>query len=232
MSWADTGSANESASAAVAPRITERASKGAMTTPSVVVAVVTVTVRALGTAPEVARIVGAARALVNRRRRVRTQRPLSREGSGRIIARVLGGDDFRWRLAALHPALERAQQIVLRVHRRRRQPERAAESIRARAAAAVLHAGHHEQPEELLHFAERLAPRVAPPGGERHHALVVIDAVQRADGRIVPPVVQEDLPAAVLQRPQVRIDGVDEAPDAPLVESLVGVEVEREQVVG
>src|SRR5882762_3407541 len=120
MSWADAGSASESASA---------------TTQSVVFAVVIVIVPVLVTALEVARIVGAARALVNRRRRVRAQRALSREGSGRTIARVLGGDDFRWRLAALHPALERAQQIVLRVHRRRRQRERAAESVRARAAA-------------------------------------------------------------------------------------------------
>src|SRR5882672_6779669 len=143
MSWADAGSANESASA---------------TTQSVVVAVMIVMP---GTAPEAACIVGAPRAFVNRRRRVRTQRALSRDGSGRIVARVLGGDDFRRRLAVLHPAFERAQQIVLRVHRRRRQRERAAESVRARAAAAVLHGGHHEQPEEFLHFSQRLAPRVA-----------------------------------------------------------------------
>src|SRR6266850_5964884 len=147
MSWADAGSANESASA---------------TTQSVVVAVVIVIVPALVTALEAACIVGAARAFVNRRRRIRTQRALSRDGSGRIVARVLGGDDFRRRLAVLHPAFERAQQIVLRVHRRRRQRERAAESVRARAAAAVLHAGHHEQPEEFLHFSQRLTPRVAP----------------------------------------------------------------------
>src|SRR5882762_7701684 len=61
MSWADAGSASESASA---------------TTQSVVVAVVIVIVPMLVTALEAARIVGAARALVNRRRRVRTQRPL------------------------------------------------------------------------------------------------------------------------------------------------------------
>src|SRR2546425_11933309 len=139
MSWADAGSASESASASA-------------TTRSVVVAVVIVM---LVTALEAARIVGAARAFVNRRRRVRTQRALSRDGSGRIVARVLGGDDFRRRLAALHPAFERAQQIVLRVHCRRRQRERAAESVRPRAAAAVLHAGHHEQPEELLHLSQR-----------------------------------------------------------------------------
>src|SRR5207249_2852642 len=97
MSWADAGSASESASTAVAPRITERV----MTARSVVVAVMIVMP---GAAPEAACIVGAPRALVNRRRRIRTQRALSRDGPGRIVARVLGGDDFRRRLAALHPA--------------------------------------------------------------------------------------------------------------------------------
>src|SRR5438552_15098119 len=125
MSWADAGSASESASTAVAPRITERV----MTARSVVVVIGVVCM--LGTALEVARIVGAARTCVNRCRRVRTQRALSRDGPCRIVARVLGGDDFRRRLAALHPAFERVQQIVLRVRRRRRQRERAAESVRA-----------------------------------------------------------------------------------------------------
>src|SRR3981081_3228986 len=77
-----------------------------------------------------------------------------------------------------------------RASRRPGQPEAPAEAMRAGAAAAVLHAGHHEQPEELLHFPERLAPRVAPPGRERHHALVVVDAAPRADRRIVRPVVK------------------------------------------
>src|SRR5438876_11684070 len=153
MSWADAGSASESASTAVAPRITERV----MTARSVVVAVVIGVVCMLGTALEVARIVGAARTCVNRCRRVRTPRALSRDGPCRIVARVLGGDDFPRPLGALHPAFERVQQIVLRVRRRRRQRERAAESVRAGTAAAVLHAGHQGQPEEFLHFSQALA---------------------------------------------------------------------------
>src|SRR5437667_189151 len=76
-------------------------------------------------------------------------------------------------LLVLDPLLERAQRV---------------ESIRAFAAAAMVHARRHEQSIRSVHLA-----------GSTHrlqHAGVVVDAVVRGNAGIAPPVILQQLAAA------------------------------------
>ena len=66
---------------------------------------------------EIRRIIGVARALVVRHLRVGAQR--TRQSLRRVVDRGSGADNFVRRRAFLHPALERGDNIVLRVGRER-----------------------------------------------------------------------------------------------------------------
>src|SRR3982750_3228448 len=90
-------------------------------------------------------------AFVHGEPRIRTERA----ATGRLAVAVGGGDHRVGRDVVLDPRLE----CMLHV-----------EYVRARAAAAVCHAGYHEQAIELLHVGHRAA-----------HRLVVVDAEARRD---------------------------------------------------
>src|SRR5690348_16696939 len=116
-------------------------------------------------------------------------RPLrhQREGAERAgeVDRAVGavrGDDALRRLAVLDPVLERGQHV---------------ERVGAGPAAAVIHAGHHEQAVEVLRLAER-GPRADDLRLGADHAQEVVDAVLRRDVGIAEAVILDELGAAIL----------------------------------
>src|SRR5437588_6291468 len=89
---------------------------------------------------------------------------------------ILRGD------AVLHPRFQGAQQIVIFVDHR--SVGAVAEGIRSFAAAAMSHAGHHEDAVEVAQLLIALVVAVAPLAAKDvAHSLVVVDAVHRRDGR-------------------------------------------------
>src|SRR5262249_13733310 len=101
-------------------------------------------------ANEVRRIVGAADALVLRKLRIRAQGPRHIYS---IISDVISGQLLR-RNSRFAPSLERAYEVDL---------------IRSRTAAAVLHAGRHEEADPVVLLRTHLP----------QNALVIINGVAR-----------------------------------------------------
>src|SRR6185503_3654575 len=119
-------------------------------------------------AAEVRRIVDAALPRVAGDLRIGTERPCAR----RLAVHDLAGDDGVRRLPLLHPVDDGRDRIVL---------------IGTDAAAAMRHAGHHEQAEEIGRLAAVLLDRL----------LVVIHAHHRLENRIGPAVGHDQLAAAL-----------------------------------
>src|SRR5229473_1464823 len=142
---------------------------------------------------EVRSIVRAAAARIDGNLRVDAQRARAVDNS----ARAVRCDNPLWRLAFLDPVLERSQHV---------------ESIRTRTPGAVLHARHHEQPEEFVRPLERVLAIIVAMRYEVHHALEVVDRVKRRDVRVAEAVVHDQLRAAPVKRAQVRVDGVKRQP--------------------
>src|SRR5439155_24348909 len=130
-------------------------------------------------AREVRCVVGAPGFFVARHLRMRAQRT---NAVGLSIPDP-GGDDLSWRLAFLHPLLESGDHV---------------EAVRAVAAATVRHAGHHEQTIRAFDRA-RTAHRL-------HDALVILNAVTRGDLGIAPPVILNQLAAAIEKWLEVRLE--------------------------
>src|SRR5579863_3003267 len=105
---------------------------------------------------KVLRFVDASRTFVNRRLRIRAQRP----GAVHLPGCAVRCHDRLWCFLLLDPLLHRSEHI---------------ESIRTFAAGAMPHAWHHEQAHRIVHLANF-----------RLHALVVIDAVLGRNQRIGP----------------------------------------------
>ena len=128
-------------------------------------------------AAKVRRVVGAAAAVVDRRLRIGTQRPATRDHAARRGRRE---DRFR-RDAVLDPINERAEQVL---------------RLRPAAAAAVADARSAEQPIKALQGLEvRLAGFAVP----RRHLPVVVDHAARIDELIVGADVREQLAAVLLE---------------------------------
>ncbi len=87
----------------------------------------------------------------------------------------------------------------------RRQAEHAADGVGARASAAMLHAGRHEQPverPEVLNAAHRVCDR-----------LEVVDRALRRDRRVVPAVILDELAAGRLEGGEIRVRRVERRGD-------------------
>src|SRR5439155_13351805 len=128
-------------------------------------------------------VVGVAAALVFRDLREPAER-------ARLVHRAVGAvrrDDLRRRAAAGDPLLDRGHLV---------------EDVGARAALAVHHARHHEERDP---FGGRVL-------ADRLHDLVVVDRARlRRDLLIAPPVIHEQLAAAIEERPEVRVAGEERA---------------------
>ena len=102
-------------------------------------------------ASEVGGIVRAAAALVDRNLRIHAKRARALDAERGVVVDVFHRDDALRPDALLHPALERTQHVVLgRVAERRLLRQALAEGVRPGTAAAMEHARHHEQAEEIL----------------------------------------------------------------------------------
>src|SRR5437660_7230589 len=104
-----------------------------------------------------------------------------RSGSLGLAVGDAGRDNFLWRGSFFHPLLERLNHVEGRC---------------AGAAAAVLHARHHEEAIELFRVTQAV---ITAPGHELRHTLVIADAVERGDVGIAPSVVLDQLAAARLE---------------------------------
>ena len=127
-------------------------------------------------------VVRAPLTLVARDERVLAERP----GSHRAALVAACGTEHLGRAALLDPGDQRVEQIT---------------RCRTRAAAAVAHTGRHEQPDEragLLRAAHLLL-----------HARVVVGRAVGINQRIGPAVPQDQLPAAIAERREVRIVGAE-----------------------
>ena len=131
--------------------------------------------------------------------RVRAQRP-------RAFAFGRSGErrgNLVWRFPLFDPLLERGEHV---------------ERIRTVAAAAVPHPRRHEQAIGVIDAG-------APPEA-RHDALVVLRAASGGDLRIAPAVILNQLPTAIEERLDVRIERVDRVGVLFLGANDVGIEVE------
>src|SRR5260370_22148151 len=82
----------------------------------------------------------------------------------------------------------------------------------ARTAGAVLHSRNHVQAHEAV---RRLRPHLLD------HAVVVVDAVERGDGRIVPAVIDDELSSASVEGAEIGGGGVQRM-GGPLIGCLHG----------
>ena len=85
-----------------------------------------------------------------------------------------------------------------------------AETVRSGPAAAMSHAGHQEQPVEVLDGPRALRSRIWIFGEKRPYAVVVLDRARRRNRGIAPAVILNQLAAERAERAQVRTGGVQD----------------------
>ena len=74
------------------------------------------------------------------------------------------------------------------------------------------HPRRHEQTEEFLSVSQ-CCDVVVPVTDERDDLFVVVDRSKGRDVGITPPVIDDELAAAVTERPEVRVRGVERIAD-------------------
>src|SRR5207237_5710648 len=100
-------------------------------------------------AVEIRRIVGTAGSDVDGSLRIRAERTRAQYSQRGVVIDVFDRHDTLRRHAFLHPALERAQDVVFRVMvERSRLRQRLAEGVWTGATSTMRHPGRHEQAEE------------------------------------------------------------------------------------
>src|SRR5205814_2331839 len=118
--------------------------------------------------------------------RIRAKRTGAQDSQRRVVIDVFDRHDTLGRHALLHPALERAQDVVFRVMvQRSRLRQRLTEGVWTGATSTVRHPGRHEQPEERSIARIRVG-----------HLLEVVDRAQCRNRRIFPAVPHDDPPLA------------------------------------
>ena len=105
-----------------------------------------------------------------------------------------------------YPSVQRHQQIVVRIERSNiRFRCIVPETYWSRAARAVSHARHHEQPVETLNILGIRSTWIWAACKERCHLFVEVDGITRRNGRITPAVILDQLAAASPKSAQVGI---------------------------
>ena len=72
----------------------------------------------------------------------------------------------------------------------------------------MAHAGHHEEAVEVLH-AGQPGRVVASFAQGLHHPFEVVDAAERRDVRVAPPVIHQQLATAVAEATEIGVVGVE-----------------------
>src|SRR5580700_6292125 len=168
---------------------------------------------------EIRRSIGVARALVARNLRVSAQR--ARQNLRRVIGRGSGADNFVRRCAFLDPAIERGDDIAVRV------PGSAAiisETVGTRATAAVAHPRNHEQAVKVLQADSGILRE------KRLDAAVVVDGTQCGNRGVAPAVVLDELTPMRAEGPQIRTTGVEHGAAFLVAERDILIEVHRSKV--
>src|ERR1700741_1345132 len=191
--WRSRSSSSSSRSWAYAVRLSTASTAAAtsdlrfMVLPSIIVIVVVIVVMpavpallARHAALEVRSVVRAARAGEHGDSRIDAERTRAVDHA----AGQVRGNDAIGGLALLDPLLERGEHV---------------EGVRPGAARAVLHAGNHEQAEEVVDALACVLPVVAAVTHEMRDFLEVVDRVERRDVRIAPAVIDDELGAAALE---------------------------------
>ncbi len=125
------------------------------------------------------------------------------------------------------PSVKRGEDIVRGVHACG--IAGVTEIIGADTAAAMRHAGNHEEAVEIDRVCIGV-PGVRKAVEKRTHALVVFDRTQRRNGCVGPAVILDQLAAVVAKRTQIGIGGVQHCPSLCVAELDIGVEIQRAEI--
>src|SRR5579862_5029770 len=165
-------------------------------------------------------IVGVAGTLVARNLWVGAQR--ARQSLRRVAGRGSGADNFVRRSAFLNPALERGDNIVVRVGSSARAV--VTEPVGTRAAAAVAHPRNHEQAVKVLQTDSWILRE------KRLDAAVVVDGTECGYRGVAPAVVLDELAPMRAESPQIRTTGVENGAAFFVAERDILIEVHRSKV--
>src|SRR5580692_362766 len=143
-------------------------------------------------AGEVGCMVGVSAALVHRFLWIRAEGSRKRDALSWVVVDIMRRNDALRRNVLLDPLHQRSEHV---------------EHVCARAAAAVVHPGYHEEPVKLLRPIHRISKRRL--ARKIHDALEVIDAGQGRYFRIAKPVVLNELATLRPELAQVGIDRVE-----------------------
>lgn len=137
---------------------------------------------------------------------------------------MIGRDAF------FHPAIERRQKIAFGIVLRSRNRVPVAEHVGPNAAAAMPHAGNHEQPVKIVDRSLGMRAPVRVLRHERLHQLVIIDGILPRNCRVAPAVILDELAVARAKRAQIGIGRVEQRGRFFVGVRNVGIEVQRMEI--